>query len=119
MKYIKILIRFLKTWHELWMLPLALTLYFLAVPLVQLIDPTAGVFDMGYLLALIMTAVYFLWFHGLTWLLFKLSWPELYGNITKWVKEFTTEGTLWQKVLLSVFVWCFYLFLLVLLLLAL
>lgn len=111
--------KFLADWNELWLLPLALLIYFVVVPFLQTIDPNVGTFSLEYLLRLVMLMVYFIWIHGLAWLFFKLFWPELYFNIGVWTKQFLHTAPLWQRTLLSISIFCFYLLLLVLMLLAL
>jgi hypothetical protein len=50
--------RFLKLWPDVWALPFAIAGFFLSFYILRWIDPYAGTFDVGYLQALMLSALF-------------------------------------------------------------
>jgi hypothetical protein len=72
------LIKFLKDWNELAGLPLALILFMISPSILRLVDPTAATFDAGVLQVIILGVIAFLVASALSWLMVKLTFPQLY-----------------------------------------
>jgi hypothetical protein len=100
------LVRFFSTLQGFWCFLIAGAVFWFSAPLVQEVDPTAGVWDRGSIHGLaIGAATYFLavW---LAWLAFQIEWPSLDGHIdsNKWAQDWrvvTPQARLWY----SAFVW--------------
>lgn len=77
--------RFLSNWHEVLTIPLALVLWYLSPTFLRWLDPVAATFDAGALQVYLLAAIGLLFLTGVSWLIFKLTFP----NIVKWIdKEF-------------------------------
>ncbi len=64
--------------NEFWGIPLGLLLFLLTPPLLRLVDPTAGAFDVGVLQSVSFALAAFLLLKGAAWLLLYLDFPEVY-----------------------------------------
>lgn len=70
--------KILKQWNEFISLPLAIILYFMSPALYRYYDGTAGAFDAGYLHKITLAIVFLLVASGISWLLYRLNFPDLY-----------------------------------------
>ena len=65
-------------WNEFWGIPLAVILFALSPYVFRLYDNTAGEYDLSVLQALLFALVAFLFVKGVTWLLLRMDFPNLY-----------------------------------------
>lgn len=78
MKTLKKIIEFLANWNEFITIPLALLLWYLSPMLLRTLDPTAGVYDAGIFQVILFTVIQFLVYHGVAWIVFKITFPKAY-----------------------------------------
>ena len=76
-KFIKAVLAFFTENNELSIVPIAFVLLIFSRPFLRSIDPTAGTFDLGVLQSVIVATFAGAWITGLSWIVFKLSWPHL------------------------------------------
>lgn len=74
----KKIISFLTQWNELLTIPAAFILWWLSPYFLRWLDPTAGVYDAGIFQVILFAIICFLIFHGVVWLVLKLTFPRLY-----------------------------------------
>ena len=70
--------RFVRKWHELLSIPIALVLWYLSPTFLRWMDPTAATFDSGILQKILFAVVALLVGNGVVWLVLKLTWPRAY-----------------------------------------
>jgi hypothetical protein len=114
----KTLIKFLYKWSEFLVIPLALFIFWISPIILRKADPTAGVYDWGIFQVILFATVAFFFSIGVVRLGMKLFAPDFerwFDN--EFPKTFTSKETsLWQKSVLSM--WLFSLYLLSFVLLA-
>jgi hypothetical protein len=98
----KFLTRFFSSWQNLLTLVIALTLFLLSPSLIRWYDPTAGVFDAGFLQAILLAAVFTFSQGFFGWVLWQLIFASLdrltqnensnWGNLEKWTKEMNSTS---------------------------
>ncbi|TSA40724.1 MAG: hypothetical protein D4R57_01530 [Verrucomicrobiales bacterium] len=110
--------RFLSSWANLLTLAIAIGLFLISPLVLRWYDPTAGVFDSGFLQAIVLAAVFTFSEGFFGWVLWQLIFASLdritmdtksnWGNLDKWTKECTS----FQKVMLvqGTFIFCLCLF---------
>jgi hypothetical protein len=69
--------RIFSTWQGLAALAVAVALFWLSPVLLRAMDPTAGVFDAGYLQRPLVAAAYFFFAIFCTWVAFQLNFPTM------------------------------------------
>jgi len=115
----KTLRRILSSWKGLAAGLVALTIYLLLPPVIRLYDPTAGVFDAGYLQWVGLATFLAFWAGFVGWVLFQLLFASLdaasantkdeWGNLKTWFEHIAPHKR-WYLVQ-SAFVLCVLLFL--------
>lgn len=114
-KYWRAFVEFILTWHESWSIPVSVGLYLLIQWVIHIIDPRAGAYPLGYFLKPFMAMVYLVMANGISWALFKFSFPMLYKALRPALKsiidpEIPTTKEEWQSVYFSVCIWAAYFF---------
>lgn len=71
-------VRFVRKWHELMSIPIAIVVWHLSPYFLRWLDPTSATFDSGILQKIIFAIVALFVGNGVVWLLMKLTWPKLY-----------------------------------------
>lgn len=82
-----IILKFLKNWNELISVPIAIVLWFVVPDFVRLIDPTAAFYDAGVLQQILYAVIAVFIFHGLAWLIIKLTFPKVYDYLDNILEE--------------------------------
>jgi len=117
--FLKFLRRFLSSWHGLIAGLVALAVY-LCLPLaIRWYDPTAGVFDAGYLVWVGLGTFLALWAGFVGWVMFQLFFASLdkaaasdsdeWGNLRSWFDDLPTWAK-WMSVQFA-FAFCVIVFL--------
>ena len=75
--------------NEYWGIPLGLLLFIVAPRALRWCDPTAGAYDAGVLHAAVFAVAAFMILKGVTWLLIRLDFPELYTWLDDWFSSRT------------------------------
>jgi hypothetical protein len=99
--------RILSSWKGLAAGLVALTIYLLLPPVIRLYDPTAGVFDAGYLQWVGLATFLAFWAGFVGWVLFQLLFASLdaasantkdeWGNLKTWFNDLS-DGQRWCAV---------------------
>lgn len=115
----KTLRRLFSSWHGFLAGLLALCVYLVLPPLVRSYDPTAGVFDAGYLVWVGLATFLALWSGFVGWVLFQLFFASLdkasasdedeWGNLRTWFDQLPPPQK-WLAVQ-GAFVFCVFVFL--------
>lgn len=106
--------KFLRRWNELLTIPVAFVLWFYSPQLLRLLDPTAAAFDAGIFQIFLFAIIGLLIFHGIVWLILKLSWPTVYKHLDNLSEPFQDLNS-WQQIKFSLAVFSVLLLSLVLL----
>lgn len=103
-------LRFIKDWNEILSIPVALILWFTFPYIIRLFDATAAFYDSGVLQQIIYAIIAVLIFHGLAWLLIKLTFPKLYNYLDNEFEDLFTNlfSSEWEKTKTSLFVFALY-----------
>jgi hypothetical protein len=75
------ILNFLKNWHELFTLPLAILIWYISPSLLRLIDPTAGVYDAGIFQNILFAVIAVMVFHFFAWIMLKMTFPGVYNYL--------------------------------------
>lgn len=105
-------IKFVSNWNEVLTIPLGFALFYFFPMLLRMIDPVAGGYDIGILHAAIAAISIMLIIHGFTWLLLKLTFPNVYYFLDTMLDElFKFDSTLntLQKCVISLSIFSLYL----------
>lgn len=100
----KAIIKFLAQWNELLTIPLSLVLFWIGGLFIRAVDPTAGLFDPGIFQIVIWAVAAFLFLHGATWIVIKITFPKLYHFLDEVFENGISESgllTLYQKCVLA------------------
>ena len=106
-------IKFVSNWNEVLTIPLGFALFYFFPMLLRMIDPVAGGYDIGILHAAIAAISIMLIIHGFTWLLLKLTFPNVYYFLDTILDDlFKFDSTLntLQKCVISLSIFSLYLF---------
>lgn len=103
----KTLRRLFSSWHGLLAGLVALTVYLFLPEVIRAYDPTAGVFDSGYLIWVGLASFVALWSGFIGWVLFQLFFASLdkaaasesdeWGNLRSWFDQLS-PGQKWLAV---------------------
>lgn len=120
--YIKKAYKFLTTWNEIITLPIAIALVIFMGPFLRNFDATAGIYDFGWFQKPLYVIMVFILLHAFAWVMIKLTFPKVYRFLEE-IFESNVDAqkallTEWQKSIISVSLFFFYLFCLVLLMLS-
>ncbi len=110
--------RFVKEWNELFSIPIGLALFLFAPGVIRGFDGTAGAYDPSLLQAVVFGIAAFCMLKGSAWLLLRLDFPGLYQWLDDRLESETfhdDRGKLRIKLCVSLWLFCFYLSLLVVL----
>jgi len=101
----KKLIKFLTNWNEFLTIPLAIVIWVLSPRVLRWIDPTSATYDAGVLQICVFVVIQFLIYHGVAWLIMKITFPKLYKYVNEMFDVEFENISKWQrlKVVLSVF----------------
>lgn len=102
----RIVLHILK-WNEYFTIPLALIIWILSPYLIRIIDPTASLYDAGIFQIIIFGSISFLFAHGLVWIVFKLTWPQLYDWLDNRIEELVNNGLITPYEKLKIILWLF------------
>jgi hypothetical protein len=118
----KTLRRIFSSWHNLIAGILALTIYLLAPLAVRWYDPTAGVFDGGYLLWVALATFVTLWAGFVGWVLWQLIFPSIdrataskddeWGGLREWFNHMSSAQRWWATQISFAFCVCVFLYVL-------
>lgn len=72
------LVKFVRKWHELISIPIAVVLWIFSPIFLRWIDPTAATFDAGVLQKILFAVIALFVCNGVVWLLIKLTFPRAY-----------------------------------------
>ena len=107
--------KFLNKINEVASIVIAFLLWVASAPLLRRFDPTMGDPGLGVLRDLLYTFMAGLAIHGVSWILIRISWPELYEFKNEFVdsllcKDKSTQCELgqWQKSVLLLWVFSLY-----------
>jgi len=114
-KYWNKFYRFFAKWNEFISVPFIILLYIFVVPMVRAIDPTAAPYDGGLFLKPLVVVIHFLIYHAVAWFVFKITFPQVFQYLEELFEgKVFTEGigelTEWKKVWVSLLLFVFYLF---------
>lgn len=103
-------LRFIKDWNEILSIPVALILWFTFPYIIRLFDATAAFYDSGVLQQIIYAIIAVLIFHGLAWLLIKLTFPKLYDYLDNEFEDLFTNlfSSEWEKTKISLSIFALY-----------
>jgi hypothetical protein len=91
-------------------------------PFLRHFDATAGIYDFGWFQKPMYVVMVFFFLHAVAWLLIKITFPKVYEYLENVFETNIDEGKAilneWQKTLISVSLFFFYLLSLVLLMLS-
>lgn len=112
------IVNFLLSWNELLSIPIALLLWWASPVLIRWLDPTAATYDGGIFQQIIFAVIAVLVFHGMAWLLLKITFPHVYQYmdtlLEQNLKNFNSPSgaakpmTLWEKSKLVLFLFALY-----------
>ena len=85
--FLKAIKGFLVEWNEFATVPIALLLFWAGGVLIRWLDPTSGLFDAGIYQIILFVIGAFLIFHGVAWLLLKLTFPEAFRFMSRTFEE--------------------------------
>jgi len=119
---IKSIYRFLVTWNEVVTLPIAIALLVFMGPVLRTFDATAGIYDFGWFQKPFYVIVVFIIFHAIAWIIIRITFPKVYEYLEE-IFETNIDAhkailTEWQKSIISVSLFFFYVLCLVLLMLS-
>ena len=97
------------------LLTMAVLLFLVSPFLLRCYDPTAGTFDVGVLQVNITSIISLFIFCSVSWLMLKVIWPDLRNFFENEFGDAFKSLTSWQKILTSLFVYCFIVLVLVML----
>lgn len=113
----KKLYAFFAQWNELITVPIIIILYIIVMPLIRMIDPTAGAYDGGYFLKPFVVVTHFLIYHAVVWLVIKVTFPSVFKYLEMTFErlvydkgEFNGDVSEWRKVWVAVSLFFAYLF---------
>lgn len=69
---------FLIEWNEFLTIPLSLVMFWLGGLLIRGVDPSSGLFDPGIFQIILWAVSAFLFLHGVSWLVIRITFPRLY-----------------------------------------
>ncbi|NPV12665.1 MAG: hypothetical protein HPY57_12840 [Ignavibacteria bacterium] len=106
----KNLIKFIKDWNEIITIPIAIILWFTLPYIIRLIDNTAAFYDAGVLQQIVYAIIAVLIFHGLAWILLKITFPKVYDYLDNTLEKKYDSYYLseWEKVKFSLFLFSLY-----------
>lgn len=110
-----ILTKTIRQHSEYLLLVTAMFLFLVSPFILRWYDPTAGTFDIGVLQVNITSIISLLIFCSVSWLMLKAIWPDLRIFFENEFGTAFKSLTSWQKILTSLFVYCFIILVLVML----
>ncbi len=98
-------------WNQFWSIPLGLVLIFYTPWIMRVsgFDPTVGEMDSSLLFKPIFAIVFVSLCSGASWIFTRIAFPGLYKYIEDFFKEDFKTLEPWRKILVSLFVPLFYL----------
>jgi hypothetical protein len=79
--------RFLIQWNEFVFIPLAIALFWIGGIVIRWLDPTSGLFDGGIFQIIVFAIAAFLFLHGTTWIILKITFPMAYHFLDQIFEE--------------------------------
>lgn len=101
--------------EEIWGMPIAILLWYTAPIWLRWLDPTAAVLDAGVLQIILFAIIAFLAFKTIAWISIACTFPEVFRFRQKYFRKSFYHLNNTQKIVLCVSIYCFYLFVLSLL----
>lgn len=96
-------------WPDLWAIPVSLVAFALSYYILLWIDPTSGVFDIGYLQALFLTAISMVVINALIFLGIQFNWKFIWKTYKTSILETDwSQLTPWQRTLITLLVYFLY-----------
>lgn len=109
--------KFFAQWNELITVPVIIVLYVIIMPIIRMLDPTAGTYDGGYFLKPFVVVTHFLIYHAVVWLVIKMTFPSVFKYLEMTFEslvydkgEFSGDIPEWRKVWVAVSLFFAYLF---------
>jgi len=96
-------------WNEFITIPLGLILWYISPLLLRMLDPTSAVYDAGIFQVIIFTTIQFLIYHGVVWLLLKITWPKMYNFLDDVFEGEVRDITTWERVKIVLWIFSVYL----------
>lgn len=119
MKIFKLVRRFLITWNELITLPFAFILFYFSPTILRWWDPTAATYDYGIFQIMLFTLIQFLFYHGIVWIMIKVTWPGVDRFLDQEFEEVLTSNlnslSFYEKAKLALGIFALYFLVIVLL----
>ena len=99
-------------WNECITIPLAVALWIVSPIMLRWVDPTASIYDAGIFQVILFTIIQFLIYHGVVWIILKITWPGLYNFLDDTLEQkVMTNGSItqWEKCKLVLWIFSLYL----------
>ena len=103
----KIIKYWVNAYKEYLLIIIAILLFFLSPYVFRMIDPTAGVYDIGVLQNNITAIISLLIFQVVAWNVLCFIWPSIHTYFDKHFVNDFNRLIPWQKIAVSVLLYCF------------
>lgn len=104
------MINFFKRYNELYLLPMALLLWWISPSIIHYFDETAATYDLAVFQKLIYGLITFSFCSFNAWIALKITFPQVFKYLTEdFDNEFNLTQTLWEKQKLSLALFALYL----------
>nr|WP_213488817.1 hypothetical protein [Mucilaginibacter sp. Bleaf8] len=114
-KFKTTLIHWLKKHNEYLPLLIAVLLFYFSPYALRMLDPTAGTYDVGVLQVELLAVIYFCIVQAVVWMALKVNWLPLRDYFENEFANHFKNLSPWQKMCVSLFVYFFLMFSLVIL----
>jgi hypothetical protein len=95
--------KFLRDWHELITLPIAMLLWVYSPTFLRWIDPTAASYDAGIFQIILFAIIELMVFNAVVWIIIKLTFPDVYKYLDEFLeknlkyKSSDQQISIWEK----------------------
>jgi hypothetical protein len=105
--------KFIITWNEVLTIPLGLFLFWYSPVILRAIDSTSATYDYGIFQVILFTIIQLLIYHGLSWLMVKITWPGIYKFLDDQIEHLIEEhatitDSAWRKMKVALVVYLSY-----------
>lgn len=111
MKFLKSLAAHVLKWNEYISIPLAILIWWISPVFLHWVDPTASLYDAGIFQVIIFTVIQFLIYHGMVWIMIKISWPGMYNFLDETLEgKILNNGSIsaWEKCKMVLWIFTLY-----------
>lgn len=113
MKTLKKIVKFILSWNEFLTIPIGILLFYYSPEILRWVDPTAATYDYGIFQVILFTIIQFLIYHGLSWLMVKITWPGVYRFLDNQIEDLVENGELslsdYRKMIIALVIYLSYL----------